>query len=324
MTARTEAAIVEADPAADRTAFRDEIVRCLRAGIKTIPAKYLYDARGAELFGRICELDEYYLTRTEVRILRDHAEEMASMIGPGCVLVECGGGSGLKTRTLLDYLQRPAAYMPLDVSQEQLNRSVSELVNSYPKLAVVPILADFTRDPDIQSRPQSAGRTVVYIPGSTIGNFERGDARELLRWCRVVCGADGVVLVAVDLEKDRDIVVPAYDDSAGVTAAFTLNVLHRMNRELGANFRLDQFEYRVLYNESEGRVEMYLRSLVDQTVDIGGEDIAFRKGECARTEYSYKYSRERFADLAASAGLSVRKVWTDPDNLFSIQYLTVG
>jgi L-histidine N-alpha-methyltransferase len=308
-------------PAADDGFLRD-VLHGLRRRRKRLPCKYFYDAAGSALFDRICELDEYYLTRCELDLLRRHAAEMAEAAGPGAVLIEYGSGSSLKTRLLLDRLREPAAYVPVDISGDHLNRSAARLRRRYPALPVLPVAADFTQPFELPSLPPVVGRRVVLFSGSTIGNFRPAEAARLLHQMARLCGSDGALLVAADLKKDRAILEAAYNDHLGVTAAFNLNLLTRINRELYADFVVEQFRHHAFYNARRGRMEMHLISLANQTVHLGGAALSFARGESIRTEYSYKYSPKDFADLAARAGLIVERMWTDRKEWFSAQWLT--
>jgi dimethylhistidine N-methyltransferase len=302
----------------------EQILRGLCRPQKEIPCKFLYDERGSRLFEQICELDEYYLTRTELAITREHAAEMASLLGERCLLIEYGSGSSLKTRILLEHLREPAAYVPVDISKEHLQRSAQELVARYPKLSVLPVCADYTADYELPRSESCPSRRAVYFPGSTIGNFTASEAEFFLKHIASLCGAGGALLIGVDLVKARKTLERAYDDSEGVTAEFMFNLLQRINRELDADFRRERFRYHAFYNEGRARIEMYLVSLGAQRVRIGETEIHLAEGEPIRTEYSHKFSLEGFRELAAGAGLEVRRVWTDPQKLFSVQYLTVG
>jgi dimethylhistidine N-methyltransferase len=306
----------------------DAVLREVLAGLarpqKQLPCKYFYDERGSHLFDEICELEEYYLTRCELAILRRHAGQMAGRIGTGCALIEYGSGSSLKTRLLLDRLDRPAAYVPVDISGEHLLHSARQLARAYPGLEVVPVCADFTRPFALPKLRQPPRRRVVYFSGSTIGNFGPAEATALLAGIARLCGPGGGLLIGVDLKKDRAVLEPAYDDSRGVTAAFNLNLLARINRELGADFDLIRFRHRAFYNEGAGRIEMHLVSLATQTVHVGGTAFELAEGETICTEYSYKYGLDEFRELAARAGLGLEQVWTDEKGLFSVQYLGVG
>jgi dimethylhistidine N-methyltransferase len=304
--------------------FRADVLRGLRAAQKELPCKYFYDERGSHLFDQICKLDEYYLTRTELAILRSNAPAIADRLGQNCLLVEFGSGSALKTRVVLDHLVEPAAYVPIDVAHTHLERSARALADRYPGIEVLPVCADFTGHFDLPRSARPARRRVIFFPGSTIGNFGPEAATELLGRIAALGGPKVGVLVGVDLEKDASLLEPAYNDRQGITAAFNLNLLARINRELAADFPLDGFRHHAFYNRPLSRIEMHLISLDAQTVHIGDCAVAFEAGETIRTECSYKYSLDQFQRLAATAGLQIKDVWTDPDNRFSVQYLELG
>jgi len=301
--------------------MRAEILAGLSETPKTLPCKYFYDARGSELFEQICELPEYYLTRTELAIMETHSMDMAAALGPRVLLVEPGSGSSVKTRLLLDRLREPHAYVPVDISREHLVNAADRLNRRYPSLEVLPVCADFSQPFALPAPRRPAARTVIYFPGSTIGNFEPTAAVQLLQQLRRLAGRDGGLLIGVDLQKDVAVLECAYNDSAGVTAAFNLNLLRRLNCELGSNFDLNRFRHRAVYNRVEGRVEMHLISLNNQVVNVANETIRFRAGEHIATEYSYKYTLPDFATLVAQAGLNVPQIWTDDRRWFSLQYL---
>ncbi len=286
---------------------------------KAIPSKFFYDARGSRLFDRITELPAYYLTRTEMAIMRRFIGEMVGRIGPRCLLVEYGSGSSLKTRILLDHLDDPAGYVPIDISREHLLRSARTLQAAYPGLPIRPVCADYTTAFDLPV-PDGA-RPVVYFPGSTIGNFTPEEAVGFLRHVAGVVGPGGGLLIGVDLQKDVAVIEAAYNDAQGVTAAFNLNLLRRINRELGGTFDLDGFAHRACYDRAHGRIEMHLVSLADQCVRLGALQIPFRRGETILTEYSYKYRPTDFAAIAREAGFDVEQVWTDERRYFSVQDL---
>jgi L-histidine Nalpha-methyltransferase len=304
--------------------FRADVLRGLRRPSKRLPCKYFYDDAGSRLFDRICELPEYYPTRTELGILEADAAAMAERLGPNALLIEYGSGSGTKTRLLLDALDRPAGYLPVDISREHLERSAAALAADYPGLAVLPVCADFTQPFEPPKTTPSANRRVVYFPGSTIGNFSPHMARRLLAQMVQLVGGGGAVLIGVDLKKDPRVLEAAYDDAAGVTAEFNRNILIRINRELGGTFNLDHFVHHSLYNPMQGRAEMHLVSRRRQTIRVAGEPITIEDGESILTECSYKYTVRGFQTLAAAAGLRARQAWTDPKHWFSVQYLTVA
>jgi L-histidine Nalpha-methyltransferase len=267
-------------------------------------------------------VDEYYLTRTELSIMQERMAEMIALLGPNCLLIEYGSGSSTKIRMLLDALQDPAGYVPIDIAKDQLLRSVASLATTYPALEVLPVCADYTSDFALPLPSKPVSQRVAYFPGSTIGNFDREPAKRFLQQIAKAC-AGGGLLIGVDLKKDFNILHRAYNDSQGVTARFNLHLLERINQELGANFQLDQFGHYAFYNPGQSRIEMHLVSLTNQTVRIGEVEIAFKLGESIWTESSYKYTLEEFARLARAAGFIVECVWTDPQQLFSVQYLKV-
>jgi dimethylhistidine N-methyltransferase len=312
------------DLAPKQSASLDEVLRGLRSPQKELPCKLFYDELGSQLFEQITTLDEYYPTRTEMRIMRATASEIAARLGPECLLIEYGSGSSTKTRILLDHLDQPVGYVPIDISREQLQRSVAALADAYPRLRVLPVCADYTGALDLPHSIGSAGRRVAYYPGSTIGNFVPEDARRFLARIAHVCGQGGGLLIGVDLKKDPLMLHRAYNDALGITAAFNLNILTRLNRELGANFSLDQFRHYAFYNPVFDRVEMHLVSLSQQVVRVGDVSIRFDRGESIWTEGSYKYNLHEFAELANAAGWRVEQVWTDDRTLFSVQYLEVA
>jgi dimethylhistidine N-methyltransferase len=303
--------------------FRADVLRGLRRPAKELPCKYFYDEEGSRLFEQICELEEYYLTRTELAIMHRHAGEMADRLGPDCLLVEYGSGSSLKTRLLLDRLPAVAAYVPLDVSCEHLLRSARRLAARYPGLEVLPLCADFTADFSLPAPARPPARRVVYFPGSTLGNFGPPAADALLARIAAVCGPGGALLLGIDLKKDVRVLEPAYNDARGVTAAFNLNLLARINRELGADFDLGGFRHHAPYNRRLGCIEMYLVSLRRQEVRLGGEIISFAEGESILTERSFKYDLDEFRARAPRGGLRVEAVWADARKYFAVLYLTV-
>ncbi len=308
----------------DAAGFLADALAGLRRPQKELPCKYLYDAVGSALFDAICETPEYYPTRTELAIMRAHAGEMGARLGPGCQVVEFGSGSGVKTRVLLRHLPRPAAYVPVDISADHLRRSAKELAARFPEVEVQPVAADFTRPFEVPDPAMATRRRVVYFPGSTVGNFAPAEALALLRDIAALCGPGGALLIGVDLKKDPAVLNAAYDDAAGVTAAFNRNLLARMNRELGTDFDLSAFRHQAFYNEAAGRVEMHLVSTREQTVRVGGPPIHFAAGETIHTENSYKYAPDEFERLAADAGLRPVMLWADSGRLFSVQLCEVS
>ena len=306
-----------------RTAeMREEILDGLRAQQKTLPCKYFYDDRGSRLFDVICELPEYYLTRTELGIMEVSATDMAASLGARVRLVEPGSGSSLKSRLLLDHLSNPVAYVPVDISRAHLMDAANRLNRLYADLEVLPVCADFNQKFEIPVPRRSASRTIIYFPGSTIGNFEPKAAIQLLIRLRRLAGEDGGLLIGVDLHKDKRVLENAYNDSAGITAAFNLNLMRRINCELGSDFDLTRFRHHASYNADEGRIEMHLVSLDHQVVRIGYESVRLHSNEHIVTEYSYKHTLPGFAALALKAGLVVKRVWSDDRRWFSVQYLS--
>jgi dimethylhistidine N-methyltransferase len=306
-----------------REDFYAEVLAGLRKPRKELCCKFLYDEQGSLIFDQICELEEYYPTRTEIAIMRAYRHEMAKIVGPSCLLIEYGSGSSRKSHLLLGALQAPAAYIPIDISKAQLLAAAMACVTAYPYLEVIPVCADYTDDFTLPSPLAGAAQRVVYYPGSTIGNFHPWEAQRFLRRIAAVCGAEGGLLIGVDLKKDPERLHHAYNDRNGITAAFNLNLLARVNRELDADFQLDQYRHYAFYNPYQGRIEMHLVSLKDQFVHLGDDRFFFPVGETIWTESSYKYTLDEFAQLAGVAGFDVQHVWMDSAGLFSVQYLTV-
>lgn len=299
--------------------FLRDVLVGLAADKKSLPCKYFYDEAGSRLFDRICRLPEYYPTRCETAILQRFAPTIMGQLEPGSTLIEYGSGSSIKSRLLLD-CHRVASYIPVDISAEHLQRTAITLRREYPTLGVHPVVADFTR-PFVLPRFRLDDRLrTVYFSGSTISNFAPPEAVKLLRQIAVLVGPGGSLIIAVDLLKDRAVVEPAYNDRQGVTAQFNLNLLQRINRELGGDFVVENYRHRALWNDQHGRIEMYLESLTEQTVHLGGNTFQFAANERICTEHSYKFSREGFAALAREAGLLVEQIWTDDAGLFSVQF----
>jgi L-histidine N-alpha-methyltransferase len=302
--------------------FYAAVLSGLRQPQKTLPCKFFYDADGSRLFERICELPEYYPTRTECRILADHAGQIAKLIGPGARLVEFGSGAGIKIRLLLSALDKPASYVPVDISRLHLLAAASSLARDFPRLPIAPICADYTQPFALPAQAGAApAATVGFFPGSTIGNFTPEEARLFLVNARQLLGPGSSMIVGVDLRKEEAVLVRAYDDAAGVTAAFNLNLLRRINRELGGAFQLDQFAHQARWNSELGRMEMHLVSRRAQNVEIGRDRFFFYAGETIHTENSHKYTCEQFQALAREAGYAARAVWTDDAGLFSVHLL---
>jgi dimethylhistidine N-methyltransferase len=301
--------------------LRDEVLRGLAKPAKELPCKLFYDRRGSALFEKICTLDEYYLTRTETAIMQQRAVEIAALIGERCVLIEFGSGSSSKTRILLDRLREPLYYMPIDLAKDQLLRSATAVAAAYPRLKVLPLCADYTQPFVPPPIAEDAARRIAFFPGSTIGNFHPHEAEEFLQRARDLVGRAGGLLIGVDLKKDPGLLHAAYNDSAGITAEFNLNILAHVNSRFGSDFHLDQFAHRALYDEQRGRIEMHLISLSDQLVQLDGTKFVLEAGEPILTEVSYKYDLDQFAALAERAGFGVQRVWTDSAHQFSVQYL---
>jgi L-histidine Nalpha-methyltransferase len=306
--------------AAASDSFADHVINGLSDNPKWLSAKYFYDAAGSDLFEQITRLPEYYPTRTELGILERHAGAMSAHIPLAAALVEFGTGSTKKARILMNAAPQIAAYVPVDISAEFLAQEAALVRRDLPNVTVLPVAADFTRDFDLPMQIRSRPR-VGFFPGSTIGNFEPEDATEFLRQAARILGSGATMIVGVDLVKDEKVLNAAYDDVAGVTARFNLNVLARMNRELGGNFDLAAFRHRAFYDAAGHRIEMHLESLKAQTVTVAGRTFAFRAGETIHTENSYKYTVESFRSLAQRAGWRPVAVWTDPDDYFSIHAL---
>jgi dimethylhistidine N-methyltransferase len=311
------------DFAPEPESFRDCVIAGLSQRQKEIPCRFLYDERGSELFEAICETPEYYPTRTETTILAGCASEIASLMGPHCQLVEFGSGSSRKVRLLLSAFDRPSSYVAIEISREALQQAADDVAALFPKIDVRAVCADYMEPLDLAAIPEPKNcRRLGFFPGSTIGNLDRPGAVAFLKCCRRVVGPNGAMLVGVDLKKDPRLLHAAYNDAAGITASFTMNLLTRMNRELDADFDLGKFVHDASYNPVEGKVEIFIRSLADQVVTIAAERFHFRRGEGIHTEDSCKYSVAEFQSLANRAGFAAGRVWTDPDQLFSIHLLT--
>ena len=297
-----------------------EVLSGLTSTPKTLPAKLFYDDEGARLFERICTLDEYYLTRSELSILRERVGEIAALAGPHCALVEYGSGAGTKIRLLLDALREPAAYVPIDISHLQLARVTADLESDYPRVAIRPLCADYTRPFALPNLPAHA-RRLAFFPGSTIGNFHPAEAAAFLTRIRRTVGSGGLLVLGVDRRKDPALLHAAYDDRDGVTAAFNLNMLRRINRELRADFDPRRFQHLAFFNDQASRVEMHLVSTEDQVVQIGGERVDIARSETIWTESSYKYDEEQLANVVGSAGFSLERLWTDANAYFWVSVL---
>jgi dimethylhistidine N-methyltransferase len=318
MRSGRDAAFIDLAPREE--SFRDGLIAGLSRPRKAISCKFLYDERGSALFEAICATPEYYPTRTEIRILEDAAPEIAALLGPECALVEFGSGNSRKVRVLLDALEDPRAYLPVDISRELLLHAAKGVAADYPGLEVIAVCADYTEGFHLPFVAGARGLT-GFFPGSTIGNLMPDEAKAFMRSAGRTLGRGGFLLVGVDLKKDDETLNAAYNDRAGVTAAFSLNLLARANAELGADFDLGGFQHEAFYAAEKGRIEIYLRSLADQTVRVAGRVFRFREGERIHTEYSYKYTIDEFQALAAASGFRPLRCWTDEAALFSVHLL---
>jgi dimethylhistidine N-methyltransferase len=301
-----------------------EIMVGLRKPEKMISPKYFYDERGSQLFDDITHLPEYYPTETEFGIMHDNVDELADLVGPQASLIEYGSGSSRKTRVLLEHLHELAVYVPVDISEDHLLASAEKIRVEFPSLEVLPVVADFTKPFALPNPKVMPLRNIVYFPGSTIGNFTNEAAQELLGVMYQEAGEDGAMLIGVDLQKDPAIIERAYNDRAGLTAEFNLNMLTHLNREFGFDFDVDAFSHSATYDQEEGRMVIELISSRDQVVSNGDDRVEVSDGEAILTEYSHKYTLEGFAAMANKAGFEVRKVWTDAEQLFSVQYCVRG
>jgi dimethylhistidine N-methyltransferase len=305
--------------AADHDHFSADVLHGLAKTPKRVPAKYFYDDAGSLLFERITDLPEYYPTRCEMSILRERAAEIAKLIPDGAALVEFGAGANKKARILLQAAPQIGVYVPVDICGEMIAREAAELRPDFPQLKVIPVTADFTQDFDLPAEVKAAPLRVGFFPGSTIGNFEPHEAAKFLRHAGRILGSGAILIIGVDLIKPVEVLKAAYNDKAGITAKFNLNLLKRINRELGGTFKLDCFEHHAFYNRERNRIEMHLASLKRQKVKVAGETIDFRAGETIHTENSYKYSVESLSALARGVGWAPAGAWTDANKYFSIQ-----
>lgn len=304
--------------------FMADTLAGLSASPKTHSPKYFYDQKGSALFDEICRTPEYYVTRTEMALLDQIGPEVAGLTGPDAVVIEWGSGSSWKIRKLLDALDNPAEYIAIDISRDHLLAASAALVEEYPSVKVGAICADFVDH--IELPPEavvSDGRKLGFLPGSTIGNFEPETAARILRRAAKLLGPGGALLIGADLQKDEAVLKAAYDDAGGMTAAFNLNLLDRMATELGAKLTRDDFAHEIRYNRDKHRIEMHLRAVRATTIEVGGKTFTFEEGETIHTENSHKFTIEGFQAIAAQAGFQAEKVWTDPENLFSLHYLTL-
>lgn len=312
-------ALTDLSPSADD--ITGDVLRGLSATPRRLPSKYFYDARGSELFEAITRQPEYYLTRVELALLAERGRDIAAAVGPRAHVVEPGSGSGRKTRLLLDALDDPVAYTPIDISRAALTGSAERLEREFGDIEVLPVLADFTRPVPLPAPSRPAASVLVFFPGSTLGNFSRDEATGLLQAMRATMGTGGACLLGLDLEKDPALVEAAYNDAAGITAEFTLNLLRRLNRDVGSDFVLKAFAHRARYIAAEGRILTTLESLRDQIVTVAGQHFAFSAGEQMQVEQSQKYTDARIAGIAADAGLRLVDGWNDPRDWFGLRLL---
>lgn len=303
--------------------FTADVCHGLSASPRTIPCKYLYDARGSELFEAICQTSDYYVTRADLALHEAHLADIAATIGPQAHVIEFGSGAGVKTRRLLAGLEAPRAYTPIEISASALAASTRQLQRAFPEIEIRPLRADYTRPipESAVTLDPPARRRVIYFPGSTISNFTHSEARDFLARMARISGRTGGIIIGVDLIKNRDRLLAAYDDSEGQTAAFNLNLITRMNRELDAGIPEDAFTHQARFNPEHKRVEMHLVATRNLTFTIAEETYEFATGDSIHTENSHKYSVKDFRELAARAGLQSKKVWKDPEGLFSTHYL---
>ncbi len=299
-----------------------EVLEGFESRQKNLPCKLFYDKEGSSLFDQICTLDEYYLTRTERAIMEENIGAISNALGENTLLIELGSGSSRKIRLLLDSVKKPAGYVPIDISEEHLVDSVRSLAKDYPGLRIMPVYADYTQLVKFPNFEFPYSRKVVYYPGSTIGNFSPPSARRFMKSIAKWAGRGSGLLIGVDLVKDKAVLERAYNDGKGVTAKFNLNILKRLNREIGTDFDLGKWEHHAHYDNEKNRIEMHLRSLTDQKVHVNGSLFGIKRGETILTEYSYKYTLKGFKELVSNS-FAVEEVWTDVDMNFSVQYLTV-
>jgi dimethylhistidine N-methyltransferase len=297
-----------------------DVIIGLREHPKRLPPKLFYDERGARLFELICRQPEYYLWRAELELLTRNARAIAELVGSGVALIDIGSGAGDKSRLLLDALDSPAAYVPVDIAAEQLHHVADEVGRAFLDLEVEPVRADYSRPFTLPPLPPDA-RRIAYFPGSTIGNFHEVEAIAFLDRLRRLVGPRGGILLGADRLKDAATLEAAYNDARGVTAEFNMNVLRRLNREFGAQFDLERFRHLAFFNEDARRVEMHLESLVEQQIDVAGTPIDFEAGETIWTESSYKYDLETLERLAAGSGLAIEQLFSDPDDRFWVVWL---
>lgn len=311
--------MIETEQTSKKASMIEDVIDGLRKDQKTLPSKYFYDEKGSQLFDEITELEEYYPTRTERRILEDNVREIANYLGEQVLLIEPGSGSSSKTKILLGNMDNICCYIPMDISGDYLNKIAEQLRKEFPKISILPLAADYTKPFELPESSPDA-RKVVFYPGSTIGNFKKEKVEQFLKVIHDIIGKDGAVLIGADLKKEISILEAAYNDEKGTTAAFNKNIFTHLNREIGTAFEKDLFEHKAIWNEEKGRIEMHLFVKEDHSVDVNGDQIFFKKGESIHTENSHKYTLSGFAEMV-SDWFEVKKVWTDENNYFSVQYL---
>lgn len=298
----------------------DEIINGLKCRQKYIPSKLFYDERGSKLFDQICELDEYYLTRTELSIIENNIDQITQLIDENTLFIEFGSGSSLKTRRILERIDKTAGYVPIDISEEHLNNSVSELRSDFPELDIYPIAADFTNPIQFPDIFGDVKRRVLFFPGSSIGNFTDEESKKFIQIASINCGPEGGLLIGIDMFKDKEIIESAYNDSKGITAEFNLNILSRINNDFEADFIPDNFTHNAVFNNEKSRIEMYLVCNAEQNVRLNGTTITIQKNESILTEYSHKYTLENFNRIIEDY-FEIDKIWTDDKKFFSLLYL---
>lgn len=314
------------DLAPGEDSFRDAVLAGLSAKPKSLPCKFFYDERGSALFEAICEVPEYYLTRTELSILETKAGAIGERIGPNCRLIELGSGASRKVRLLLQAMEQPLAYVPVDISRDFLREAAASIAADFPDVEVIAVCADYTRPFALPRITGPVGKTVGFFPGSTIGNFEPEAVVAFLTHVGKLLGPGAEMLIGADVKKDKAILDAAYNDAQGLNAAFNLNLLHRIKNELDSDIAIDSFAHVAFYNPDEGRVELYIKSLKDQTALVAGRRFSFAAGEMIHTENSYKYAISQFHALAARAGFRALDTWTDAEGTgaedkFAVYYL---
>jgi|SRR5699024_5157247 len=312
---------MENKPTVYQEDLEEEVLKALDHPQKKLPSKLFYDEYGSQLFEQITQLDEYYLTRTEKKVIHNNIDAIASAIGKNAVLIELGSGSSRKTRLLLDRLTTLVSYMPVDIADRYLQKTAEQLKTDYPDLTVIPVVTDYTRHLELPVTQRDYRRQTIFYPGSTIGNFKPEIARDFIKDVAAATDNGAGMLLGVDLKKDKEVLEAAYNDCQGITARFNKNILTHINRVLDTDFKVDQFRHKAFYNDRKGRIEMHLISTTDQSVDIGRKRIDIRKGESIQTENSYKYTVSEVEQLVAGI-FEVQQVWTDAERLFSVYYLS--